>query len=216
MLLIVGLGNPGPEHARQRHNIGFMAAERIVERHGFGAYRSRFQGLVAEGRLDHHQVRILKPMTYMNESGRSVGEAARFFKLAPEQIVVLQDEIDLAAGKLRIKRGGGHAGHNGLRSIHAHIGPDYRRIRLGVGHPGAKHKVSRHVLGDFAKADRDWLDKFLDAVAEAAPFLAADDDAGFATRVALILKPPTHKPKPEPPPGAAVPGAEDGPGEDQA
>ncbi len=197
MLLLVGLGNPGPKHERNRHNIGFMAVDRIADRYGFGAFRTRFQGLIADGRIDGQQVRLLKPMTFMNESGQSVGEAARFFKLDPEDVVVLHDELDLVAGKLKIKQGGGHAGHNGLRSIDSHLGKGYRRIRLGIGHPGAKHKVSKHVLSDFGAADRDWVDPFLDAIADAAPFIAKDDDAGFASRVALILNPPEKKPAPE-------------------
>ncbi len=196
MLLLVGLGNPGPEYARNRHNIGFLALDRIVERHSFGPFRGRFQGFAAEGRLDGGKVLALKPLTFVNESGRAVGAAARFYKLELSDVVVLHDELDLVAGKLRAKRGGGLAGHNGLRSIAAHIGGDFRRVRLGIGHPGEKHKVLRHVLGDFAKADQDWLGKFLDAVADAAPCLAAGDDPGFATRVALILKPPKPKPKP--------------------
>lgn len=209
MLLLVGLGNPGPEYARNRHNIGFLALDRIVERHGFGPFRSRFQGLAAEGRLDGGKVLALKPLTFVNESGRAAGAAVRFYKLEPADVVVLHDELDLVAGKLRVKRGGGLAGHNGLRSIAAHIGNDFRRVRLGIGHPGEKHKVLRHVLGDFAKADQDWLGKFLDAVADAAPSLAAGDDPGFATRVALLVAPP--KPKAADP-AAARPAATSGDG----
>lgn len=190
MQLFVGLGNPGDRYARNRHNIGFMAVDAIIRRHGFGAERSRFQGLVSEGQLAGDKVLALKPMTYMNESGRSVGEAVRFYKLAAEDVVVFYDEIDLVAGKLRVKRGGGLAGHNGLRSIKAHIGEDFRRVRLGIGHPGDKDRVSGHVLSDFAKADHDWLDPLIDAVAEAAPLLAQRDDPGFATKVALLLRPP--------------------------
>lgn len=195
MLLLVGLGNPGPEYARNRHNIGFLAIDRIVDQYRFGPFRGRFQGLAAEGRLDGAKVLALKPLTFVNESGRAVGAAARFYKLDPADVVVLHDELDLVAGKLRVKCGGGLAGHNGLRSIAAHIGDDFRRVRLGIGHPGEKHKVLKHVLGDFAKADHGWLGKFLDAVADAAPHLAGGDDPGFATQVALILKPPNAKPK---------------------
>lgn len=192
MLLLVGLGNPGSEYARHRHNIGFMAVERIVARHGFGPARSRFMGQVNEGVLAGEKALALRPMTFMNESGRAVAEAARFYKLTPADIVVLHDELDLAPGKLRVKRGGGVAGHNGLRSIARFIGPDFRRVRLGIGHPGHKDVVLRHVLHDFAKADQAWLEPLLDAVADAAPLLAAGDDAGFATRVALLLNPPEN------------------------
>ena len=200
MLLLVGLGNPGNKYADNRHNIGFMAVDEIVRHHDFAVARKRFQGLLCEGKLGRQKVLALKPQTFMNESGRSVGEAARFYKLCPGQIVVIHDELDLAPGKLRVKRGGGLAGHNGLRSLAAHIGKDFRRIRLGVGHPGDKGKVLSHVLRDFAKADDAWLDPLLAAMAQAAPLLVRDDsDSAFASKVALILKPPTHKPKPEPP-----------------
>jgi PTH1 family peptidyl-tRNA hydrolase len=194
MLLFVGLGNPGSGHANNRHNIGFMAVDEIVRRHSFGPWRKRFQGEVSEGFLGSEKVLALKPMTYMNESGRSVGEAVRFFKLDPEEVVVFHDELDLAPGKLRMKKGGGHAGHNGLRSIDAHMGPDFRRVRLGIGHPGDKNQVHNYVLKDFAKAEEAWLHPLIDAVAEAAPLLAKDDDTGFATKVALILQPPKAKP----------------------
>ncbi|MDP6706945.1 MAG: aminoacyl-tRNA hydrolase [Alphaproteobacteria bacterium] len=196
MLLLVGLGNPGTEYAANRHNVGFMAVDEIVRRHGFGPARRRFQGTLAEGRLAGRKTLVLKPTTFMNASGRSVGEASRFFKLPVQDIVVFHDEIDLVAGKLRVKRGGGVAGHNGLRSIDAHIGRDFRRVRIGVGRPRLKEDVQRYVLHDFAKADRTWLEPLIDAIAEAAPLLAEDDDAGFATKVALILKPPEKKPPP--------------------
>ncbi|MDP6343709.1 MAG: aminoacyl-tRNA hydrolase [Alphaproteobacteria bacterium] len=197
MLLLVGLGNPGSRYAEHRHNIGFMAVDEIVRRHGFGAPRKRFQGEVREGSLAGERVLALKPQTFMNESGRSVGEAARFYKIPPEGIVVFHDELDLAPGKLRVKRGGGLAGHNGLRSLAGQIGRDFRRVRLGVGHPGHKDRVTGHVLRGFSKADNAWLEPLIDAIAEAAPLLAKGDDAGFASKVALILKPPEHKPKPE-------------------
>ncbi len=196
MLLFVGLGNPGPKYAGNRHNIGFMAADEIVRRHSFGPWRRRFQGEVSEGVLASEKVLVLKPETYMNESGRAVGEAVRFYKLAATDVVVFHDELDLAPGKMRVKTGGGHAGHNGLRSIDAHIGPAYRRVRLGIGHPGDRDVVHYYVLSDFAKADRDWLLPLLDAVADAAPLLARNDDAGFATRVALLTRPPKAKTKP--------------------
>jgi PTH1 family peptidyl-tRNA hydrolase len=198
MLLFVGLGNPGRDYAGNRHNVGAMAVEAILRRHRLPDLRrsSRPAGLFAEGRLDSEQVRLMQPISYMNESGRPVGEAMRYWRMAPEDVVVFHDELDLAAGKVRVKRGGGHAGHNGLRSIDAHIGKEYRRVRIGIGHPGDKDRVHGHVLRDFSKADRDWLDKVLDAIADAAPLLAAGDDAGFMTRVALLTQPP--KPKAEP------------------
>ena len=195
MLLLVGLGNPGPEYAANRHNIGFMVADEIVRRHGFSSYRKRFQGLVSEGRIGGRKVLVLKPQTYMNESGRSVGAAKRFYDVPAEDVVVLHDEIDLAPGKVRVKTGGGHAGHNGLRSIQAHIGPDFRRVRIGVGHPGQKARVKGHVLKNFAKADQAWVDKLIDAMAAAADDLAAGDDANVMNRVAMALAPP--KPKTE-------------------
>ena len=208
MLLLVGLGNPGPRHADNRHNIGFMALDRLVERHGVSPWRKRFQGEMAEGRLTGKgsggaaKVLALKPMTFMNESGRSVGEAMRFYKLAPADVVVFHDELDLAAGKVKVKLGGGVAGHNGLRSIASHIGPDYRRVRLGIGHPGHKEKVLGHVLGDFAKADQDWLDRLLDAVAAEADSLVpatAEADNLFMSKVNQAVFPQRPKPKPKDP-----------------
>ncbi len=203
MQLIVGLGNPGGKYERNRHNIGFMAVDRIAEDHGFAPWRSRFQGLSAEGLLDGEKVLLLKPGTFMNRSGQAVGEAMRFFKLTPADVCVLHDELDLAPGKLRVKRGGGHAGHNGLRSIHHHIGADYRRVRLGIGHPGRKELVPGYVLHDFAKADADWLDDLMRGIADGAPRLAAGDDAGFLNAVSLRVAPPrsgggTRAPKPTP------------------
>lgn len=196
-LLIAGLGNPGATYLRHRHNVGFMALDVIHESYDFGPWRKRFDGAIAEGTLSGRKVHLLKPATYMNESGRSVGAAARFFKSAPAAVVVLHDEIDLAAGKLRAKSGGGDAGHNGLRSITATLGPSYRRVRIGVGHPGEKDRVHGHVLQNFSKADEEWLVPLLSAIAEAAPFLAKDDDAGFMNKVAVTLNPPVVKPKPE-------------------
>ena len=198
MLLLVGLGNPGPRYADNRHNIGFMALDEIVRRHGFGPWRRRFQGQIAEGRIGGERLLALKPETFMNESGRAVGEAARFYKIAPEDVIVLYDEIDLAPGKLRVKRGGGAGGHNGIRSIDAHLGKDYWRVRLGVGHPGHKDRVHGHVLRDFAKADRDWLQALLDAVARELPRLIAGDDGGFMSRVAFLTAPPEPEPKKKP------------------
>lgn len=184
MKLFVGLGNPGNKYARNRHNIGFMAAERIAERHGFGPWKRKFQGLASDGELAGERVLILKPETYMNESGRAVGEAARFLKIGLEDICVFYDELDLAPAKVKVKVGGGNAGHNGLRSLTAHIGNDFKRVRLGIGHPGAKEAVIHHVLGDFAKADGPWVNELLDAVADAAPRLAKGDDSRFLTDVA--------------------------------
>lgn len=189
MLLWAGLGNPEPGMARQRHNIGFMAIDVIAHRHGFSPWRQRFKGLVAEGSVGGEKVLALKPMTYMNLSGEAVQAAAAFFKIAPEQITAFHDELDLAPGKLRMKRGGGAAGHNGLRSMDRMLGtPDYWRVRLGIGHPGDKDRVTGHVLGDFAKADRDWLIALLDGVAEAAPLLAQGRPEDFMTKVALLTQ----------------------------
>ena len=186
MLLWVGLGNPEPGMARQRHNIGFMAVDRIAGRHGFSPWRQRFKGLVAEGSLAGEKVLALKPMTYMNDSGAAVQAAAAFFKLDAGQITAFHDELDLAPGKLRVKRGGGAAGHNGLRSMDRSLGtPEYWRVRLGIGHPGHKDRVLGHVLGDFSKADTAWLADWLDAVADAAPLLAAQQAEAFMSKVAL-------------------------------
>ncbi len=190
MYLVVGLGNPGEKYARNRHNIGFMAADEIVRRHSFSAYRAKFQGEIAEGKIGTEKVLVLKPQTFMNESGRAVKEAITFYKIAPEDIIVLHDELDLAPGKLRVKRGGGHAGHNGLRSIHAHVGEGYARVRLGIGHPGSKDRVTGHVLKDFAKADQDWMIPQLDAVADNIDLIFAGRDSDFMTRVAQAVKPP--------------------------
>ena len=189
MLLWVGLGNPEPGMARQRHNIGFMAIDVIAHRHGFSPWRQRFKGLVAEGSVDGQKVLALKPMTYMNVSGEAVQAASAFFKIAPEHIAAFHDDLDLAPGRLRVKRGGGAAGHNGLRSMDRMLGtPDYWRVRLGIGHPGDKDRVTGHVLGDFAKVDRDWLIALLDGVAEAAPLLAAGNPEAFMTKVALLTQ----------------------------
>jgi PTH1 family peptidyl-tRNA hydrolase len=189
MLLWVGLGNPEPGMARQRHNIGFMALDVIASRHGFAPWRQRFRGLVAEGSVGGEKVLALKPMTYMNASGESVQPAASFFKLPTEAITAFHDELDLIPGKVRVKRGGGAAGHNGLRSMDRQLGsPDYWRVRLGIGHPGVKERVLGYVLGDFAKADVTWLVPTLDAVAEAAPLLATSKAEEFMTKVALLTR----------------------------
>ncbi len=189
MKLFVGLGNPGPKHAGNRHNIGYMALDAIASAHGFGPWRSKFQGVISEGRLGSEKITLLKPETFMNLSGQSVGEAMRFFKLEPADITVLHDEIDLAPGKVKVKTGGGHAGHNGLRSLHGHIGDAYRRVRLGVGHPGHKDAVPRYVLHDFAKADEAWLRDVLDGCAEGAPDLAAGDTGRFLNAIARRTAP---------------------------
>jgi PTH1 family peptidyl-tRNA hydrolase len=202
MLLLVGLGNPGAGYANNRHNIGFMAVDAIVQRHRFSPWRTRFQGMTADGALGDEKILALKPGTFMNMSGQAVGEAARFFKVAPEQVIVFYDELELAPGRLRVKKAGGSAGHNGIRSIDAHLGADYWRVRIGIGHPGDKDRVTGHVLSDFGKADAEWLEKLLDAIAEAAPDLAtelsgAGDGNKFMTKVALRMNPPAKKETPE-------------------
>jgi PTH1 family peptidyl-tRNA hydrolase len=185
--LFVGLGNPGSRYAGNRHNVGFMAVDAIARRHRISPFRRRFHGEASEGAIGPHRVLILKPATYMNESGRAVSEAAGFYKIPLQDIVVFYDELDLPAGKVRVKMGGGNAGHNGLRSISAAIGNDYRRVRFGIGHPGVKELVQRHVLSDFAKSDRPWLEALLDIVADEASLLAAADDATFQNRVHLAM-----------------------------
>ncbi|WP_029007992.1 aminoacyl-tRNA hydrolase [Azospirillum halopraeferens] len=189
MLLLVGLGNPGADYARHRHNIGFMAVEEIARRHGFGPWKRRFQGQTAEGTVAGDKILALEPLTYMNLSGQSVGAALQFFKLKPEQVIVFHDELDLPPGKMRMKKGGGHGGHNGLRSIDGHIGKDYHRVRLGIGHPGDKNLVSGYVLHDFAKADKVWLDPLLDACADAFPLLVQGQPENFMNKVALATGP---------------------------
>lgn len=198
MLVIAGLGNPGARHAHNRHNIGFMALEAIAAAHRFGPLRARFSGLVCEGVIGRERVLLLAPQTYMNESGRSVGEALRFHKLDVDALTVLHDELDLPPAKVRVKVGGGAAGHNGLRSITAHVGNDYRRVRLGIGHPGDKALVYNYVLSDFAKSETGWVEAVCRAVAEAAPLIVDGQDASFQNRVHLALeaagfgeKPPT-------------------------
>ncbi len=191
MRLIVGLGNPGPDYARNRHNVGFMAADAIVRRHRFSPWRAKFAGAFAEGELAGDRVLVLKPMTYMNESGSSVAQAARFFKVPIEDIIVLHDEIDLAPGRVRVKKGGGHAGHNGLRSIDDHLGSDFNRVRIGVGHPGDPDRVADYVLSDFSKAEyQDWVEKLIEVLAERIPLLLGGDAGEFMSRVALALQPP--------------------------
>lgn len=196
MKLFVGLGNPGTKYAGNRHNIGFMAIDRIASDHGFSPWRGKFQGSLSDGRLGSEKVVLLKPGTFMNLSGQSVGEAMRFYKLDPSDVVVFHDELDLAPGKCRVKTGGGHAGHNGLRSLHQHIGEAYQRVRLGIGHPGHKDRVSGYVLGDFAKADQDWLDDLLRGISDGASALAAGDPPGFMNAVGLRMSPLRAKTKP--------------------
>ncbi|MTI43622.1 peptidyl-tRNA hydrolase [Roseibium hamelinense] len=194
MRLIVGLGNPGAKYERNRHNIGFLAVDEIHRQSSsFAPWRARFQGQVSEGLLGSEKVLLLKPSTFMNESGRAVGEAIRFYKLQPDDVVVIYDELDLPPAKFRMKKGGGHGGHNGLRSITAHIGENYRRLRLGIGHPGEKRLVSNYVLGDFAKADREWLEPLLDEIARHADLLAAGKDSQFSNKLTLALDPEKAK-----------------------
>ncbi|MEM6489575.1 MAG: aminoacyl-tRNA hydrolase [Pseudomonadota bacterium] len=205
MQLYVGLGNPGAKYAANRHNIGFMALDAIAAREGAPAWRSKFQGALTEIRLGGRKIALLKPQTFMNDSGRSVGAAARFFGLGAEDVTVFHDELDLAPGRLRTKRGGGHAGHNGLRSIHAHLGADYRRVRLGIGHPGHKDRVAGYVLHDFPKADLAWVEPLIDAVARAVVPLAEGADDRFQSEVAR-LAPAPGKPARGPAPPAVEPG----------
>jgi PTH1 family peptidyl-tRNA hydrolase len=221
MRLFVGLGNPGARYAGNRHNIGFMAVDRIAADHAFAPWRAKFQGATSEGTLSGDKVVLLKPATFMNLSGQSVGEAMRFYKLAPADVTVFHDELDLAPGKVRFKTGGGHAGHNGLRSIHQHVGEDYHRVRLGIGHPGHKDAVSPYVLSDFAKAEQGWLEDVLRGVSDGAAHLAAGDGAKFLNAVALRTMPPKAAPVPvraqAQPSGApaqdpATPPSEDEPG----
>ena len=187
MLLFAGLGNPGGKYANNRHNVGFMAADAIARRHSFSPWSKKFQAEIAEGRIGTEKVLLIKPQTFMNLSGQSVGEALRFYKLEPSAVTVFYDEIDLASGKVRVKTGGGAGGHNGIRSLDQHIGKDYRRVRIGVGHPGAREMVHGHVLGDFSKTDREWLDVLLEAVADNAVMLGNDDN-GFMNKVTLSLR----------------------------
>ena len=193
-LLIAGLGNPGTQYARNRHNAGFIVVDELHAHHKFGPWKAKFDGLLSEGTLAGRKTYLLKPQTFMNLSGDCIGPALRFFKLPLSALVVIHDEIDLAAGKLKVKTGGGDAGQNGLRSVTATLGPDYRLVRLGIGHPGEKSRVTGHVLQNFSKEDIAWLQPLVGAMVEAAPLLAKDDDAGFMSKVALLTKPPA-KPK---------------------
>ena len=187
MLLFAGLGNPGSKYANNRHNVGFMAADAIARRHSFSPWTKKFKAEIAEGTIGGETVLLIKPQTFMNLSGQAVGEALRFYKIEPSAVTVFYDEIELPAGKVRVKKGGGAAGHNGIRSLDQHIGKEYRRVRIGVGHPG-KDMVHGHVLGDFAKADKEWLDVLLEAIADNAGYVATGDDNGFMNKIALALR----------------------------
>jgi PTH1 family peptidyl-tRNA hydrolase len=220
MRLFVGLGNPGAKYAGNRHNLGFMVLDRIAADHGFPAFRAKFQGLVSEGRLGTERIVLLKPGTFMNLSGQSVRAALDFYKIEAPDVLVFHDEVDLAPGKVRLKTGGGHAGHNGLRSLHAHIGADYARVRIGVGHPGHKDRVAAYLLSDFAKAEQPMLDDLLRGISEGAPALAAGDGARFLNAVAARTAPhrpstgtrrPADAPPPEPAPARAGPDAAETP-----
>ena len=202
MKLFVGLGNPGTAYARHRHNVGFMAVDCIAARHELGPWKKRFHGLTCDGSIGGRRVVLLKPQTYMNDSGRAVQDAQRFLKIADADVLVFHDELDLAPGKVRVKTGGGNAGHNGLRSITAHIGNEYGRVRLGIGHPGAKHLVSHYVLHDFAKIDAGWLEPLLDAIGDAAGRLAAGDEQRFLAEVARAIAKPGPAKSGEPRSGA--------------
>lgn len=207
MQLWVGLGNPGAKYAANRHNIGFMALDRVAEDHRAAPWRGKFQGQLTEVTLGGVKALLLKPETFMNLSGQSVGEALRFYKLTPGDVTVFHDELDLAPGKLRLKQGGGHAGHNGLRSIHGHIGETYARVRLGIGHPGHKDRVAGYVLSDFAKAEQDWLDDMMRGIARGAPLLAQGDGPGFQNAVALARPAPERPAKPAKPAKPEAPSA---------
>lgn len=203
MRLLVGLGNPGSKYEKNRHNVGFMVVDEIVRRHGFAPWRAKFQGQVSEGAIGCEKLLALKPATFMNESGRAVGEAMRFYKLDPSDVIVLYDELDLAPARLKVKQGGGNGGHNGLKSIDAHIGKDYWRVRVGIGHPGDKARVSGHVLSDFAKVELPAIEHLIDAMARRFDLMAALNASDFMSKVALDLKP-----APAPAPKAPAPSAD--------
>ena len=208
MILVTGLGNPGSRYAGNRHNIGFMAVDEIARDPAFSPFSKKFSGEIAEGVIDGEKIVLLKPLTFMNESGRSVGEAARFFKIEPKDVVVIHDELDLAPGRVRVKTGGGHGGHNGLRSIDAHLGTrDYKRVRLGIGHPGHKDQVSPYVLSDFHKVDREWLDPLIEDVRRYFPLIVKGDDALFMNRLAANGTSGTASPEGAP---AKTPGKSNG------
>lgn len=187
MLLIAGLGNPGPQYRANRHNIGFMAIDAIHRRHGFSPWTKKFKGEIAEGEIGGQKVLLIKPLTFMNLSGEAVAEVMRFYKLQPSDLVVVYDELDLVPGRARLKTGGGHGGHNGIKSIDAHAGREYRRLRLGIGHPGVKEMVQNHVLGDFGKSDRVWLDPLLETLADNAEMLTRNEDSQLMNKLALAV-----------------------------
>lgn len=195
MIIIAGLGNPGLKYEKNRHNIGFMAVDEIARRWRFGPERAKFQSVVRDGEIDGTKVLLMKPQTFMNESGRAVGEAARFYKIKPSEVIVFHDEIDMAPGRFRMKTGGGAAGQNGVRSLISHLGADFRRARLGIGHPGESHLVMPHVLGDFHKAEMPWLDPMLAAVADALPFAVAGEDERYQGEVMRLAPAPKFSPR---------------------
>ena len=199
MIIVAGLGNPGPKYEKNRHNIGFMAADEIARRWNFGPERAKFQSVIREGEVQTAngpvKILLMKPQTYLNESGRAVGEAARFYKVKPEDVIVFHDEIDLAPGRFRMKKGGGAAGQNGVRSMISQLGAEFRRARMGVGHPGDPQLVHHHVLGDFAKADQVWLQAMLDACADALPFALAGDDERYQGEVMRLAPAPKFSPR---------------------
>ena len=192
MKILVGLGNPGDKYEMNRHNVGFMAVEAIAENYSAGPWKRRFQGMAAEVEIGRERCLLLKPATFMNESGRSVGEAIRFYKVSPADVIVFHDELDLEPGRVRVKFGGGHAGHNGLKSISAHIGNDYHRARIGIGHPGSREAVVSYVLHDFSKKDREWLEPLLNAIASGTPHLLSGQDAKFLNEIARASRPPVE------------------------
>lgn len=195
MIIIAGLGNPGPKYQHNRHNIGFMAADEIARRWRFGPERAKFQSVIREGEVEGTKVLLMKPQTFMNNSGNAVGEAARFYKIAPADVIIFHDEIDLAPGRFRMKKGGGAAGQNGIRSLISQLGPDFRRARMGVGHPGEAHLVMPHVLGDFHKAEQPWLQALLKACADALPFALAGDDERYQGEVLRLAPAPKFSPR---------------------
>ena len=195
MIIIAGLGNPGPKYQNNRHNIGFMAADEIARRWRFGPERAKFQSVIREGEVEGTRVLLMKPQTFMNNSGNAVGEAARFYKIAPADVIVFHDEIDLAPGRFRMKKGGGAAGQNGIRSLISQLGPDFRRARMGVGHPGEAHLVMPHVLGDFHKAEQPWLEALLNACADALPFAVGGDDERYQGEVLRLAPAPKFSPR---------------------
>lgn len=195
MHIIAGLGNPGRKYVDFRHNVGFMAADAIARRHSFSPWSRKFNAEIAEGKIGGEKVLLVKPQTFMNRSGQSVGEILRFYKLSPARLTVMYDELDLAPGKVRVKTGGGAGGHNGIKSIDAHCGKDYHRVRIGIGHPGDKSKVQSHVLGDFSKAEHVWLDPLLDAIADNAELIVANDQSTFMNRVSLAVPKENGQPK---------------------